>query len=162
MTAFRLFFLRLFGASIGVGSDIRSSAQIWYPPNLRVGNHSTIGPGVLIYNMAPVIIGDNVIISQRAFLCGGTHSTSEPTFPLISREINIDSHSWIAAEAFVAPGVRVEEGAVLGARGVAFKNLNAWTIYYGNPAVVLRCRPTEKFTHLSSIAKQKADDPDSA
>jgi putative colanic acid biosynthesis acetyltransferase WcaF len=140
MSAYRSSILRLFGASIGSGSDIRSTAQIWYPPNLIVGKYSTIGPGAVIYNMAPVIIGDNVIISQRAFVCCGTHSTSDPTFPLITRDINIKSHSWLAAESFIAPGITVGVGSVLGARGAAFHDLEDWTIYFGNPANQLRKR----------------------
>jgi putative colanic acid biosynthesis acetyltransferase WcaF len=146
----RVFFLRLFGASIGHHSDVRGDAQVWYPPNLTLGNHSLVGPEVNVYNMAPITIGDNVIISQRAFLCGGTHSTSEPTFPLITREIHIASHCWIAAEAFLAPGLRMGEGAVLGARGAAFKDLKPWTVYYGNPAIELRPRKTDKFGALVS------------
>lgn len=146
----RIFFLELFGAKIGLNSDVRNSVQVWYPPNLKLGNNSLIGPDVIVYNMAPIDIGDNCIISQRSFLCGGTHSTSDPAFPLITREISVRSHAWIAAESFVAPGVTVGEGAVLGARGAAFQDLKPWTIYNGNPARELRPRNTKMFAHLVS------------
>jgi putative colanic acid biosynthesis acetyltransferase WcaF len=148
----RIYFLRLFGAQIGTNSDVRNSVQIWYPPNLKLGSNSLIGPDAIIYNMAMINIGDNCIISQRSFLCGGTHSTSDPAFPLITREISISNHVWIAAESFIAPGVTVGEGAVLGGRGAAFKDLKPWTIYYGNPAVELKPRNKEKFVHLISTS----------
>ena len=54
--------------------------------------------------------------------------------PLIRPPITIDDHAWIAADAFVGPGIAVGEGAILGARGCAFKDLEPWTIYGGNPA----------------------------
>ncbi|MGH6957429.1 MAG: hypothetical protein ACREEW_12265, partial [Caulobacteraceae bacterium] len=59
---------------------------------------------------------------------------------LVARPIEIGPRAWIAAEAFVGPGVTVGEGAVLGARGVAMRDLEPWTIYAGNPATPLRRR----------------------
>jgi putative colanic acid biosynthesis acetyltransferase WcaF len=136
----RLFLLRLFGAEIGHGVDISRSVRIWLPRHLRVSDSATLGPGVDCYNMAPVEIGSHTIISQRAVLCGGTHDTSDPDFQLVARPIRIGERAWIAAEAFVGPGADVGDGAVLGARGCAFGQLDAWTIYAGNPAKPIRPR----------------------
>jgi putative colanic acid biosynthesis acetyltransferase WcaF len=46
----------------------------------------------------------------------------------------------VAAEAFVGPGVTLGDGAVLGARGVAFADLEPWTVYIGNPMREVRKR----------------------
>ena len=73
-------------------------------------------------------------------MCAGTHAIDDPHFQLYARPITIGVRAWIAAEAFVSPGVTVGEGAVLGARGVATGDLLPWTVYRGNPAVVLRTR----------------------
>ncbi len=140
MRGWRRFLLRLFGARIASTAGVYGSASIWYPPNLDLGPHAYIGPGANIYCMAEVRIGPYAIISQGAHLCGGTHDVSDPHFQLIARPIHIGERAWIAAEAFVGPGVTVGDGAVLGARGVAMKDLKAWTIYSGNPARALRDR----------------------
>lgn len=132
--------LRLFGAQIHPTATVRSSVKIWWPGNLVMGPHASLGPGVICYNVAPVVLEDVAIVSQRAHLCTGTHDVDDPDFPLRAREIRIGSNAWIAAEAFVGPGVNVGEGAVLGARGVAFRDLNEWTVYAGNPAVPKRER----------------------
>ncbi len=87
--------------------------------------------------MAPISVGARTIISQRAHLCAGTHDHRDPAFQLYARPIRIDQDAWIAAEAFIGPGVTVGEGAVLGARGCAFADLDPWTVYSGNPAVSL-------------------------
>jgi putative colanic acid biosynthesis acetyltransferase WcaF len=94
--------------------------------------------------MAPVRLGRYVVVSQRAHLCAGSHRVDDEYFQLIAKPITIKDNAWIAAEAFVGPGVTVGEGAVLGARGVAFEDLNPWTVYVGNPAAVKR--PRKMFT----------------
>ena len=64
----------------------------------------------------------------------------DPAFQLIAKPIKLEPHSWVAADAFVGPGVVVGEGAVLGARAVAFSDLEPWTLYVGNPAQKRRLR----------------------
>lgn len=105
-----------------------------------MGDRSILADGVNCYNMAYVEIGNDVIVSQRAHLCAGTHDYDDPNFQLIARPIAIGSGSWIAAEAFIGPGVVVEERVVLGARGVAFSRLESWSVYAGNPATIIRKR----------------------
>lgn len=134
LNPWRLFLLRLFGASVANHSAIPRSAKIWYPPNLTVGDHAAVGPNTDIYCMAPIRIGDRAIISQRAVLCAGSHDIRDPNFQLTAKPIVVEKEAWVAAEAFVGPGVTIGEGAVLGARGCAFRDLEPWTIYAGNPA----------------------------
>jgi len=139
-TPWRRALLRLFGARLSATSIVRSSAKIWWPANLTMGEHASLGPGVLCYNVAPVVLGAGAIVSQRAHLCTAGHDVDDAGFPLVTRPISVGSRAWIAAEAFVGPGVTVGEGAVLGARGVAARDLAAHTIYAGNPARPLRLR----------------------
>lgn len=105
-----------------------------------VGDNAVVGPGVHCYSMAPIRIGNGATVSQRAHLCAGTHSVDDPEFQLRAMPIEIGAGAWIATEAFVGPGVVVGEGAVLGARAVTVKNLDAWGILLGNPARFIRAR----------------------
>jgi putative colanic acid biosynthesis acetyltransferase WcaF len=99
-----------------------------------------IGPGTIVYNQARITIGERAVVSQRSHLCAGSHAVNDPNFQLITRPISIGDQAWIASEAFVGPGVTVGEGAVLAARGVAFRDLDPWSIYNGNPAAFLKKR----------------------
>lgn len=130
----RRFLLRLFGAKIAPTARIYGSTRIWYPPNLTMGQYSVIGWGSLVYSQAQVTLGDYANVAQRVHLCTGSHDINDPDFQLIARPITISRHAWVAADAFVGPGVTLEEGAVLGGAGVTFKSLEAWTVYGGNPA----------------------------
>ena len=136
----RRFLLRLFGADMAGTADVRGSARVWFPPHLVMADGALIGPRVTCYNMGRVSLGAGALVSQGAHLCAGSHDVDSPVYQLVARPISLGPRVWIAAEAFVGPGVRVGEGAVLGARGVAFRDLDPWTVYAGNPAVALRMR----------------------
>jgi putative colanic acid biosynthesis acetyltransferase WcaF len=135
LSPLRTFLLRLFGAQISRNCRV-DAARIWVPWNLEMGEWSVIGGGAEIYNLAPVRIGANSIISQRAYLCTATHDYTLGDFPLYSKPITIGASAWIAAGAFVAPGITVGEGAVVGAYSVVTKDVPPWTVCAGNP-----CRP---------------------
>ena len=134
MTTWRLALLRVFGARLHSTASVRGGARIWYPPNLTMHPHSVLADGVICYNMAPIIIGEKSIVSQRAVLCGGTHDFTKGSNPLITRPIKIGANVWVASEAFVGPGVEVPDGCVIGARAVVTGRLEPWTVYAGNPA----------------------------
>jgi putative colanic acid biosynthesis acetyltransferase WcaF len=132
--------LRCFGASVGKHVNMYPSTRIYFPWNLTVGDWSAIGEDALIYNLGPVTIGSRVTISHRAHLCAGTHDYTRPDLPLLRPPIVVKDQAWICADAFIGPGVTVEEGAVAGARAVVMKNVSAWTIVAGNPAQEIRKR----------------------
>ncbi|WP_287328824.1 WcaF family extracellular polysaccharide biosynthesis acetyltransferase [Mesorhizobium sp.] len=139
-SAHRRFLLRLFGANIGDGVVIKPGVRVKFPWRLTVGTDTWIGEEVWIDNLATVFIGDNCCLSQGAYLCTGSHDWNSPTFDLKTRKIQVDNGAWIAAKAVVGPGVTVGEGAVLTICSVATSNLAAWTIYRGNPALVVASR----------------------
>lgn len=136
----RIALLRLFGARVERGAAIAASTRVWMPRNLHMKANATLGPRVDCYSMAQITIGERSIISQGAFLCTGTHDIGDPYFQLFTKPISIGDDVWIAAEALVAPGVTVGDGAVLSARGCAFGDLEPWTVYRGNPAQPLKAR----------------------
>ncbi|HEY8006185.1 MAG TPA: putative colanic acid biosynthesis acetyltransferase [Methylocella sp.] len=132
--------LRLFGAKISPTARIFGSATVWYPPNLEMGEHAVIGWRTLCYSMDRIVLEDYAIVSQCSFLLAGTHDIDDPNFQLKTKPIHIGRRAWVAACAIVGPGVTIGEGAVLGGGGVAFKDLEPWTVYAGNPACKVRMR----------------------
>lgn len=125
--------LRAFGAEIGRAA-IYPSVRIWSPANLVVRDGACLGPRANIYCMARIVIDRQALVSQGAHLCAGSHDIEDPEFRLRTGPICVGERAWIAAEAFVGPGVTVGAGAVLGARACAFSDLAPWTVYLGNPA----------------------------
>ncbi len=138
--AWRRTVLRMFGARIGAGARIYGSVRIWLPGNLDIGAGSMLGRDVNCYNQGQIDIGKDVVVSWHATLCSSTHNVEDPAFPLVCRPIRIEDQAWIAAEAFVGPGVTIGEGAVLGARAVAMRDLDPWAYHSGNPSKRLKDR----------------------
>jgi len=136
----RSFLLRCFGAKIGKKCHVYPKAIIWAPWNLEMADHSCLADDVICYSQDTIILGERVIVSQGAHLCAGSHDYNDPEFQLITSPISIGADAWICAQSFVGLGVTVAEGAVLGARSVTFKDLQAWKIYAGNPAIYIKDR----------------------
>lgn len=142
--AFRRALLRLYGARLHDTANVRRTVLVECPWNLAVGAESSIGDRAILYCLGPVTIGARVTVSQGAHLCAGTHDSRRAAMPLLRPPIDIENDVWIAADAFVGPKVRIKEGAILGARAVALADLEAWSIYLGNPAVRVRAREFER------------------
>ncbi|HTM78642.1 MAG TPA: putative colanic acid biosynthesis acetyltransferase [Devosia sp.] len=140
MHGWRRLLLRLFGAQMGHGAKVYGSARIWYPPNLEMGEYAVLGWKVNCYCQGKIVLEAYAIVSQFSHLVSGSHDIDAPNFQLYTKPIHIGRRAWVAANAFVGPGVTIGAGAVLGARGVAFKDLAPWTVYAGNPARAIRAR----------------------
>lgn len=132
--------LRCFGAKIGKGVVIKPSVNVKYPWNLSIGDYTWIGENVWIDNLVQVTIGSNVCVSQGAMLLCGNHNYKKSTFDLMVGKIVLEDGCWVGAQSVVCPGVTLHSHAVLGVASVANKNLDAYTIYQGNPAQMVRKR----------------------
>jgi putative colanic acid biosynthesis acetyltransferase WcaF len=137
-SAIKVALLRFFGAKIGERVVIRSLVNISFPWRLEIGDDVWIGDGAWILSLARVTLESNVCLSQRCYLCSGTHDYRKATFDLITKPIRIRTGSWIAAGAFIGPGVEVGPNAVVSAGSVTTKNVDPHTIVRGNPAEVVK------------------------
>ena len=132
---FRVFLLRCFNARIGRGVVIRSGVRISFPWRLVVGDDTWIGEDVSILSLDHVTIGSNCCLSQRAFLCTGSHRFDKREFDLVTSPIVIEDGVWLAAQVFIAPGVRVGMHSLCVAGSVVFHDVPPNSIVRGNPGI---------------------------
>jgi putative colanic acid biosynthesis acetyltransferase WcaF len=137
MYGWRAWLLRLFGARVGKRTIIRPTVKIPYPWKLTIGDYSHIGDEVHLYTYGVIEIGDRVVVSQRSYICTGSHDYTSPTFDLLAKKIVIEAEAWVAMDVFVAPGVTIGRGAVVGARSSVFHDVPPGTISIGTPAKVV-------------------------
>lgn len=140
----RRFLLRLFGCSVGKGVLVRPTADITYPWKVSIGDYSWIGHDATLYSLGEIRVGANVVVSQGSYLCAGAHDMESSSFDIYDKPIVIEDEAWIAADVFVAPGVRIGRGAVVGARSTVLHDLPAMMVSFGNPAKPVRPRLTPK------------------
>lgn len=139
-SSFKCWLLRLFGAKTGTGIVIKPRVNIHFPWKLEIGNHVWIGEEVFVLNFELVIIGDQVCISQRAFLCGGNHDYKTPSMPYRNGCIILKDGCWIGASVFVGPNVTVGSDSVIAAGSVITKSVGNNGVYKGNPLVFIKSR----------------------
>lgn len=138
--AWRRLILRSFGARVGSRVAVYPSAHIWAPWNLTIEDGATIGGDAIIYNVDHITVGRYAVISQGAHLCTASHDHNAPTFDLVTASIRVGEEAWVAAEAFVGPGVTIADGAVVGARAVVVKSIDERAVVVGNPAKAVGMR----------------------
>lgn len=96
--------LRAYGARVGRGLVLKPRVSIKYPWFLEIGEHVWIGEGVWIDNHTTVKIGDNVCISQGAYIFTGNHDWSDPAFAFFCKPVEIGDGAWVTAFQRVPPG----------------------------------------------------------
>ena len=140
MYGWRRFLLRLFGANIGSGVLIRPTVRITYPWKVVIGHHAWIGDDVVLYSLGTIIIGSHSVISQRSYICAGSHDVASKEFRIIAEPIIVEEGVWVASDVFVAPGVTIGKNSVIGARSSVFSDVKPDYIYMGTPAKAVRER----------------------
>lgn len=111
----RLFILKLFGASIQGRPFVHQRARIQIPWHIELHDRACIGDRTNLYSLDRITIGERSIIAQEAYLCTGTHSLSHQSKPLKTAPIQIGEDVFIGARAFLFPGITLPDSTVIGA-----------------------------------------------
>ena len=151
--------LRLFGARLGSNVKIRSTTRVTYPWKLVAEDNVWVGDDCVLYNLGPITLGSNVALAHRVYLCTGLHDYTRIDFPISAKPIVIEDEVWLTNDVFVAPGVTIGRGSVVGARSSVFHNLPEGMICYGTPAEPSKPRlmATEEARHETEDVSWEAE-----
>lgn len=112
--------------------------------SVDIGASTFLGRGVAIEASQRVSIGRGCLIAPGVYITDHNHAMGigTPMFeqPCIAAEVEIGDDVWIGANAVILPGVRVGEGAVIGAGAVVTHSVEARAIVGGVPARVIKYR----------------------
>jgi putative colanic acid biosynthesis acetyltransferase WcaF len=135
---------------VGRGVIVRPTATITYPWKVEIGDNSWIGDDVVVYSLGSITIGKNSVISQRSYLCAGSHDYNSESFDIFASPIVIQDEVWIATDVFVAPGVTVGKGAVIGSRSSVYRDMPEGMICMGIPAKPIKPRRGNEISPIQS------------
>lgn len=138
--SWRRFLLRLFGAKIGKGVLLRPTVRVTYPWKVSIGDYTWVGEDCILYSLGNITIGSHVAIAHGVYFNTGLHDYSSENFDIGSKSVVIEDQSWITNDVYIAPGVTIGKGCVIGARSSVFKSMPDAYICYGNPAVPVKKR----------------------
>jgi len=130
----RRFFYRLGGIEIGKGSTLHMGARFYNPWNIKIGEDSIIGEGVVLDGRDNLIIGNHVDIASEVMIYNAQHNIKDPNFCAIQTPVSIEDYVFIGPRAIILPGVAIKKGAVVGAGAVVTKDVEAGVIVGGVPA----------------------------
>ena len=151
MYGWRRFLLRSFGAKIGKGVIVRPTVRTQFPWRVSIGDFSWIGDNVVLYSLGIIDIGNNVVVSQKSYLCTGSHDYTRQDFPISCMPVILEDECWLGTDVYVAPGVTIGEGTVVGARSSVFKSLPAGMVCVGSPAKVVKQRKEHEMRMLKAV-----------
>lgn len=144
MSGVRCGLLRLFGAKVGRRVVVRPSTRFTYPWKVTLGDHCWLGEDVVFYSLDTIEVGNHAVVSQKCYLCTGSHDLRDRRFALQTAPIRIEPGAWLATDCFVAPGVTIGANTVVGARSSVYRDLPPGKVAWGNPAQVYRDRVMEE------------------
>lgn len=164
---FRRWLLRLFGASVGRGVKVRPTAIVTYPWKVAIGDHSWIGDRAELYSLGRIEIGAHCVVSQRSYLCTGSHDMADPAFSLVVKPVRLEDGAWVASDVFVHAGVTIGTMAVVAARSTVVRDIPAEEVHAGMPARFLKRRfppdraaGQEEPQEMAAREQNERDEPD--
>lgn len=126
---------------------IHPTTSIRNAHNIALGNNVRITMYCCIWaeKNSHIIIGDNVLIGPSVKMFTANHGTKLDGIPIcfqarIEKDIIIGNDVWIGANSVITSGVKIADGAVIGAGSVVTKNVLSNTIVGGVPAKFIKKR----------------------
>jgi maltose O-acetyltransferase len=107
---------------------------------LSVGDNVSINAFVHIWAQGGVSIGESTLIASHVAISSLTHATDAADFSksLVSKPVEIGRNAWIGTHAVILPGIRIGDGAIVGAGAVVTHDVAAGDVVAGVPAVSIR------------------------
>lgn len=151
----RCFLLRLFGAEIGKQVCIYPGVRVYAPWNLILHDRSCLAERVHCYNVDKLVLKEDAVVSEGAFLCTASHDIDSHNRELITAPIVLEEGSWVFANAFIGPRVTVKRGGVIGACAVVTKDVPPFAVVVGNPAKFIKWRDKSSFLSVNESDEDK-------
>lgn len=141
--SWRRCYLRSIGMKIGEGSFIMKKNYFISANLISIGDNSHINTQCILDGRGGLTIGSSVSISHRVNIMTGSHDYKSKNFQGIFKPIVIEDYAWIGIGATILQGVTIGKGAVVCAGAIVTKDVPAYAVVAGIPAVQIDTRPQD-------------------
>jgi len=129
--------------NIGDNTFINGGTSLISRNMINVGNNVTIAWGCTLYDHNSHSLDyserqKDIVLQNKNYMNGVNSITSKNWDVVKSKPIIIKDNVWIGFDSVILSGVTIGEGAIVGARSVVRKDVEAWTVVAGNPVVVIK------------------------
>jgi acetyltransferase-like isoleucine patch superfamily enzyme len=143
---------------LGKGVVVNGPLMIGNPPLTELGDDVCINAGLVVRGNGSLVLGSHVHFGQHVEILTSNHNFDRPTaLPYdkvrVARDVDVGDCVWFGDHVIVTPGVRIGEGAILGAGAVVTREVPPLAVVGGAPAKVLRYRDEEPYRRLRGEGK---------
>jgi acetyltransferase-like isoleucine patch superfamily enzyme len=110
---------------------------------ITIGAGTIVGFDCVLDGRGELVLGQNVNLSSEVAIWTMQHDHRDPHFGVVARRVVIEDRAWLSFRSTVLPGVTIGEGAVVAAGAVVTKDVPAFAIVAGVPAVQVGERPRD-------------------
>ena len=133
--ALRKFYLTRWLGGFGAGTSVQMNCRFLNGRKVSLGERNVINFGCMFDGRKfHIRTGDDVSIGPEAAILTLGHDPQSPDFSDRGGDVVIGDRAWIGYRAIILPGIRIGEGAVVGAGAIVTKDVEAFSIVAGNPA----------------------------
>lgn len=146
-------------SNIKIGGDTHIRGELLLFANggkIEIGHNCYIGESTRIWSAESVFIGNDVLISHNCNIIDtNSHELDynersdsfkkmvkqgHPSYPvnIDTAPIVIEDNAWLSYNVSVLKGVRIGKGAIVAAGSVVTKDVPAFSVAAGNPAVIIK------------------------
>lgn len=149
----RKFFYLISGIRIGKGSTIHMWASFFEPKNIIIGEDSIIGDHAFLDGRDRLVIGNHVDIASSVMIYNSEHDLEQEDFEARVAPVEIDDYVFIGPRVIILPEVKIGKGAVIAAGAVVTKSVQPFEIVGGVPAEVIGERKNKNLNYKLGRAR---------
>ncbi len=122
----------------------RHQTNVDQQPVLKIGKNVAVGSHFFVAALDEVRIEDDVMLSDRVFICDHIHDYQDPNTPIKEQpllpkgKVKIGRGSFIGINSVIMPGVTIGQQSVVGANSVVTHDVPNYSVVAGNPAQVIK------------------------
>jgi len=141
------------GVKIGRGTMVHMGCKFFKPSGVVIGDDTMVGDRAFLDGRAKLEIGSHTDIASEVMIYNSEHDLIDPKFGAVNGEVEVGDYVFVGPRAIILPGVKIGDGAVVAAGAVVTKDVPGRAIVGGVPAKVIGERKLQDYSYRLGRAR---------